>query len=513
MSEPEQTAANLTPAPESCGLAESLTFEAVSKSILKLTEQAAIGRVTTAPFWASDRAVEAMQRLVAIVAEVRSPQGGWPEHLPPTPENLTPYVAEEASEVLDAWGSDRAGRSSRTKAKKYQYILVEDLIPELLWYLAKSSEEIMRLLAGVKAQCCLPQGEATSGTLRLAAILEADAGDLRWSVDLATLLPLQYRLPADATIQISPTAEAIAAEQYAQQLREQILAASPEVSMFLESASVELLKPGSSWKSGSVKLTVDFEFIADRPETSIAIIPVPPNSQARVRLADPALVEKYRQSLIRQKLIGAISAIAATADSAGTADALNTQQTAAASPTPASIACLVAAACSLADAVQVPFSGEPPAFQLPEMLWEELIHRLLWQLVSSSYEVMQLVGGVRASVLQQHQSWASGTLRCRAILKVVAGDLNWNWDLSSGEVLPENIQAIAPNAIVQSSASRLLQEAIPAHTLLKWLKRQVIQTTPEVQLFAEGTRIEWLTSEENWQPASVQLSLALEFLP
>jgi len=47
-------------------------------------------------------ALTALQKLIEIVAKLRSPDGGCPWDLAQTPESLTPYVIEEAYEVVDA---------------------------------------------------------------------------------------------------------------------------------------------------------------------------------------------------------------------------------------------------------------------------------------------------------------------------------------------------------------------------------------------------------------------------
>ncbi len=44
----------------------------------------------------------ALQKLIEVVAQLRSPQGGCPWDLAQTPETLMPYVIEEAYEVVDA---------------------------------------------------------------------------------------------------------------------------------------------------------------------------------------------------------------------------------------------------------------------------------------------------------------------------------------------------------------------------------------------------------------------------
>ena len=46
--------------------------------------------------------LDALQRLIEIVAQLRSPDGGCPWDLAQTPQTLIPYVIEEAYEVVDA---------------------------------------------------------------------------------------------------------------------------------------------------------------------------------------------------------------------------------------------------------------------------------------------------------------------------------------------------------------------------------------------------------------------------
>ncbi|HEY9295220.1 MAG TPA: nucleoside triphosphate pyrophosphohydrolase, partial [Phormidium sp.] len=49
-----------------------------------------------------DSALEAWQKLIEVVAKLRSPNGGCPWDLAQTPQSLIPYVIEEAYEVVDA---------------------------------------------------------------------------------------------------------------------------------------------------------------------------------------------------------------------------------------------------------------------------------------------------------------------------------------------------------------------------------------------------------------------------
>jgi XTP/dITP diphosphohydrolase len=54
-------------------------------------------------------ATAALQQLIDVVAQLRSPDGGCPWDLAQTPETLTPYVIEEAYEVVDAIRSGDQG--------------------------------------------------------------------------------------------------------------------------------------------------------------------------------------------------------------------------------------------------------------------------------------------------------------------------------------------------------------------------------------------------------------------
>ena len=50
----------------------------------------------------SQSILDALQRLIEVVAQLRSPDGGCPWDLAQTPQTLIPYVIEEAYEVVDA---------------------------------------------------------------------------------------------------------------------------------------------------------------------------------------------------------------------------------------------------------------------------------------------------------------------------------------------------------------------------------------------------------------------------
>ncbi len=59
-------------------------------------------RLNTKPMAATPEATEALSELIAVVAQLRNPEGGCPWDLEQTHASLAPYVLEEAHEVADA---------------------------------------------------------------------------------------------------------------------------------------------------------------------------------------------------------------------------------------------------------------------------------------------------------------------------------------------------------------------------------------------------------------------------
>ncbi|NJO75312.1 MAG: hypothetical protein HC833_17020, partial [Leptolyngbyaceae cyanobacterium RM1_406_9] len=87
-----------------------LDLHLISQTILKLINSGvalqddpseATPEVSSAPV-ASTQVLEAMQRLVKMITNLRSPQSGLSPDAPQTPETLAPYLVEEAYDVLEA---------------------------------------------------------------------------------------------------------------------------------------------------------------------------------------------------------------------------------------------------------------------------------------------------------------------------------------------------------------------------------------------------------------------------
>ncbi|WP_017715010.1 hypothetical protein [Kamptonema formosum] len=502
----------------------------VSKTVLKLSFPAIANRLSSGRA-VSERAVGAMSRLAEIVAKLRSPAGGWPSHRPQTPETLAPYVTEEAYDAIEALQEEeKEKKAEKEKRPTPQYILVEDLIPRLLWYMARSSLEVMRLLEGVRARG-LRESRWEAGGLRLVAILTAQAAGRSWAVDLATQEPVaskDARFSAAVCERIELDGGNIwkgALEELAQRVRQQILAASPELKSLLDGASVELLEPGKSWQSGSIELKFDFQFTAVAGAVTgtpagtsggpLAAAParaggeISPAGETGVRLVSPALQEQYLHSAIREYLTGAVSLmqLEVSPPSGGGSKKTRSPQSGGvlASIPPADlIPSLVRAVWDFAEVRQ-------EATASSERL-DSLAHRLLWQMIGSSYEVMQLTGSVKASVLQPERSWETGTVRLLGTLKVRAGDLNWDLDIAAGQVLPSSPYLLPASAIIQSHACRHLREPARVENLLASYRKQLRETAAFAGVLADGISVKCTAPAGEWRKAQLQLSLDLQFI-
>ena len=81
---------------------ELLTSEIVTQTVIRL-QDGVLPILNHRDSWkVIPEVVVAMERLMAIVDLVRSPSGGWPGEREATPENLLPYVMDEAMDILEA---------------------------------------------------------------------------------------------------------------------------------------------------------------------------------------------------------------------------------------------------------------------------------------------------------------------------------------------------------------------------------------------------------------------------
>ncbi len=499
-----------------------------SQTIVRLPQPFCPGKAEAIAL--SAEVLAALRRLVGMVQRLRSPAGGWQSELPPTPENLLPYVTEEAADVLEALRHlpRPVAVESPLPSNPPAFYGLDQLSAQLLWAIVGTAYPIMPLIEGVAGQCRWPATTWCNGMLRLVICLEGHTTELAWQLDLTTLQSAAHLLPADAQLAATegllrsilftrteiamgatePAAQPVAA--YLRQLTEQLQRANLALAPFFTGVSGAWLQPSEDWQTGELKLSLGFEFVPEAAEASAGEEPVSPKPltlslpTTRLKLADPHLLEHYTQRAIQQPLEPLLRSAAFL--SGTNSDNL--------------LLPLVTAAYEAADHIYTPAS---PQFFLiqPEDL-AQLLPRLLWNLTSSDYAVMVLLGGVKAEVLQPLKPWQTGVLRLAPLLEIRGETARQVVDLATQQAPSQAAKLLKPWAIARLSPEQLILAPAAVATLPSWdgatllgaLRQRICAGAPELVPLFEGIAIEQQSRpDEAWQPASLQLHLSLEFFP
>ncbi|HLO47155.1 MAG TPA: hypothetical protein VK211_01820 [Kamptonema sp.] len=530
---------------------------------------------------------DAWENLVKIVVKLISPASGWPSNLPQTPENITAYVTEEAYELLDTIHSEIVSNNlelnthSKLTARAPIYILVKDLIPKLLWYIARTSDEIVRLLTGVEARVFKPDGSESMGRLRLAAILTIDDIDTAWSIDLATNHPPRSHLNSDTLIQSNDSyccRYTLRSEQLTQQLKQRIQDVSPEIITFTQPTKIEFLEPGKKWQSGNIQLKFDLEFIADSiscensqledqnvsnnfyildPDYLNLDIDSPPDPSLeyssifdfKFTITQPEYLDCYYQAIMQQKLASLIFesqlvdmeriqnlkppeielSILDLCERKSEEhleilqyenEANNLAEPTDNFKTESLVNIVVTSACEVANTLHQRAELSNTISLQPEIPIADLTLKLLWDIIRSSYEVMQLVGGVTAQVLKPGGVWETGTLRLVGILQADASSHRFHIDVATGQSRDSNTKLLVSKAIATSHEGHLCQYPVEIGSLAKWIIHKLRESSPEICLWMDGMVVELRSAiassadspQTNWQSGVLKLSIGFELL-
>lgn len=531
----------------------------------------------------------AWESLVKIVAHLLSTASGWSSDLPRTPDNLATYVTEEACEVLDAIeyqilsGNLDIRTKTQLNIQTPSYILIKDLIPRLLWYIARTSDDLIRLLTGVEARVFQPEKGWSKGMLRLMAILRLDNIVAPWSIDLATNQPPRSRLTSDSLIQCNDCYYAqypIETEKLLQQVLKRIQEVNPEILTFTEQTNIDFLEPGEDWQSGKIQLCLDLEFIPDT-ETKI-ITPtakpteIPNNSRINIleldagfehdldldnyskyipvsrlqfKIINPENIELYYLTTVQEQLANFIEELL-TVDLANIQDGQsnelevlilelpdpnaddglegledenetnNLADKTSDLKTENLVLSVVTSACEVAKRFQQGMELSEVNARSPQMLMADLTLKLLWDIIRSSYEVMKILGGVQAQVLQPGGDWQTGTLCLVAILQVNAGHSRCNIDVVTGQLRNSNTKLLMSKAIATSKESDLCKYPVEIGSLAKRIIRKLRESSPEIALWMDGMEVELRSATAssadllptNWQSGVIKLSIGFELL-
>ncbi len=502
----------------------------------------------------SPQFIQAVQDLVQIVAHLRSPNGAWPSNIPQTPENLIPYVSEEVYHVLETYKQQVSHpemiSATPTDSTLYipAFILVQDLIPKLLWNLAQSSYELMRLLTGIPVEVLLPGHDWTSGKLRLVANLVFQTNSHTLAIDLATNTILTDFLSRDAYLQSNNCylcQHPVQAQSILNQIKTQIQDKIQDDGIWMQSNSTQILEPKKPWQPSKISLNFELEFIPEFKPPQINILETPLESyyleedlfsnasdiqnveysvlasvstpsllETQIRLTDPKIIQPYTQTQIQQYWWRWLTQKTDQKPPIPSTEPLSNSD----SLTENSLLIdFIQIADELVDVIYNPTSISSLAKLQPELSLVELSLRLLWQIISSSYTLMQLISGIKAKLLQPGCQWETGTLRLLAVLNADFLNETWELDIATSQTLKLDVQIPAPESIIQSDSCEWCQLPQSIEFLIRQATNR-LETLPELTSWMKGAKLDWGYPNQNielpitWQTGFAQLSIGFEWI-
>lgn len=471
---------------------------------------------------------------------LRSPIGGWPTDLPQTPENLALYLSEETWELLDALETAVASPLPSTPG----LLPITVLVPQLLWMLASSGYEIMRLIEGVQARVSGPAAQGPGYVVRLVPVLVLTLEETSYALDLVTQTDPEPALYLSETTEISLLENDLDSQPWlCKDLLERVANllgyAQPElVALLGEGNPVEALRPFQPWQPARLRLRLHLATMAaqEQPQPSIneanpgqnALYLLPEEPQSSRAAASGFTLDDFASSLIEDAgnaTAGVLGDWLTFTDESWIQTLLSTctQRIIAQNlpqmvtgedgenAPPAQQLCQREAFCNLltytaTDLVQGANGLFKHTFVHEPVLVADVWPRLRWYLAQSSEQVMQLMGGVSAQVLSPGLSWQQGSLYLRPLMQLTTLHRSWIIDLSRGRLLPTSPLALPADAAVDI-ADAPWRTPLTVADLSARIDRDLGTYTPAIAALRQGTPIHLhrLDAEAGCQPGQLTL--------
>lgn len=442
----------------------------------------------------------AMQRLVKRIAQLRSTDDG---SATATPQALLALVTQEAEEVLVQ--SAQKADPTKSEAIKVESSALEapitwcvgSLAPHLLWEIARSTHEVVRLIEGIPARISEDGEPWNSGILRLVTALELKRESTVYCFDLVTFEKTAAVAP-EYQVQIQAGLlgqHPVAATVLLQQLTAQILRATPTLSRFFEGFGADWLVPYQDWQIGSLKLRLGLEFLPEAVNSSNGHL-INNSPQPLIKFTQATWLEQHITTAVEDQLTQVLRQIPPIQSDLPQVEVL---------------AAIVQQGCVAIDQLQCSLALASRTFAQQTLPLEDLGLRLLWGINRTAYEVMQFISGIRVQVLQPQQAWSTGALRFVVCLTVRTPEHNYQFDLARRSwglsFLP-----LAATAIVQTSEDVGYSQPIALSQLETVLWQHINQGAPEVSLLRSGTEV-IVSTNDSQEFGVIQLETAFEFTP
>jgi hypothetical protein len=546
------SSANVTEAPVKSA---SFVFchTALKLAVLKLTGVALNAEPSSQLPAIAQKLMKPWQRLVAVIDQLRSlshsdaaPSAtSQTPNLPQTPQAIIPYVLEEVYDLLDMLQAPVVNEnlaaivapspvspSPVSPLPLQHYCLLETLAPWLLWGMAGSAYEMMQMMEGITVRIFQPGQGWQTGVLRLAALLEFKPTDLNpepgWLIDLATYEPPNFLLTPEMLLQSDDCQicqQPILSHELLQRFVKQLKTSG--LHQFLEGVEIILLMPQQVWQAGLLYLQPGFEFIAatedevadwvlsadsSPPMTEVTVIAtdgatveiLPTTARPTLRFTDADWQKQYvatiAQHLQERSLYHHWGLILPQLPNSSEAKIDSDP-----------IALLVEQAWEASQTLDTALTLSGRNFLPQPIAIPDLLRRLLWCLSSAAFEVMQLMGGIPADLLQPEKKWSTGTLRLLLTLDIQTPELDWQLDIATGQA-PRIVVTFPSDTVVRSNQCKWCHQPNLIAHLLDCIHRQIDRSTPELQLLSQGTSADILIADQNWQPGAVRLNFNFEFI-
>ncbi|MGD1940084.1 MAG: hypothetical protein ACFB0G_02115 [Leptolyngbyaceae cyanobacterium] len=487
----------------------------------------------------------AADTLRSLMVTLCAADSGWPADQPQTADTLLPYVADEVEELLEALHQWAPAAVQPPIATPQTPQRLAELSAFLLWTIAASSPEAMKLLEGMPTDG--GQRWETAG-VRLAPILKIQRDHASDELDLAAQTPVaaDQALAPDALLPLSELASpALTVGQWQDRIWQQAIALVPALAQWRSGLPVQLLLPGSAW--GEAKLFLALQMVAVPPRA----LPTPHRSAVS---APPPLVETLFDpvGMPEMRVWPATEAAIAPLKPAALMPNHSLEEDAQACDitftdiTPLQTAIFVAAISrgshqvgqasaqlSALDLVRqvhrvisptavtdLTAGGAPPLALLVPHTMAPLCEQVKWLWIQASQDFTPLMEGLSARRLRSGQAWTTGrvaiaghlSLRSAAASPIVL-------DVTTGEwPLPE-LPLEAHDILHLKTATALPQELWLAAELTTHITTWVRQRSPLLACFLDGQAITLSSPQDalfpEAEPAPRQLcfQILLHWLP
>lgn len=447
------------------------------------------------------------RQLMDVLAALHAPNSGWPTEQPQTPDNLLPYLLDEAQDVQEAWQRDTFLRPSNERRQPVAcHLTLAALASPLIWSIAAQSPVFMQLLEGVEARVFQPGQDWQLGQIRLAVWLVIHTEQQQESFDLVTQRPPGTLLDSQTLVQVKER-EFWVMPTWAQQLQLELetqFTYHPLLDELISGLDVDILRPEQGWQAGNIQLQYGLEFLPLAQQvcgwqTGIddaqRLIQVHIHSETWTEVMGQATAQqRFLQEMVWQ----------------GWEIDQPIQM-----PDPR---WLIQCACwaETEHSSSLGWSALPNPIRL-----RSLGYRILWSIIQASYRATCLMAGIKAQVFSPQEPWQTGHVRLRPRLAIQTAKGQWATDLSTGTRLNPYAVKLESSALIQFQEQEPSM-GLPAHLvsvadLQEQILRQLQRRSPELEGWLHGVEIELQPISEGQEKPAVQgrlqLDLALELVP